>query len=101
MNRIFIRYILLIRCHIQRKQSGPCLLQPISHRLFHGHSLALSPRRFNRSLVELGTDEGKVAVYTSLLDGRSSILNTARMSFFSSDRAVRDYAREIWKVPAG
>jgi starch phosphorylase len=32
---------------------------------------------------------------------RSSILNTARMSFFSSDRAVRDYARDIWKVPAG
>jgi len=30
---------------------------------------------------------------------RSSILNTAHMGFFSSDRAVRDYAREIWNVP--
>ena len=30
---------------------------------------------------------------------RSSILNTAQMGFFSSDRAVREYAEEIWRVP--
>src|ERR1035437_6081718 len=30
---------------------------------------------------------------------RVSILNTARMGWFSSDRAVREYAREIWRVP--
>jgi starch phosphorylase len=30
---------------------------------------------------------------------RSSILNTARTGFFSSDRAVREYADEIWRVP--
>ncbi len=29
---------------------------------------------------------------------RMSILNTAAMGFFSSDRAVREYAEDIWKV---
>ena len=30
---------------------------------------------------------------------RSSIINTANMGFFSSDRAIREYAEEIWNVP--
>jgi starch phosphorylase len=32
---------------------------------------------------------------------RSSILNTARMAYFSSDRALREYAQDIWRVPVG
>jgi starch phosphorylase len=29
---------------------------------------------------------------------RSSIVNIANMGWFSSDRAIREYAEEIWKV---
>ncbi|HNO58743.1 MAG TPA: glycogen/starch/alpha-glucan phosphorylase, partial [Accumulibacter sp.] len=29
---------------------------------------------------------------------RMSILNVARSSFFSSDRAIREYCQEIWRV---
>lgn len=30
---------------------------------------------------------------------RSSVLNTANMGWFSSDRTIREYGREIWGVP--
>ncbi len=32
---------------------------------------------------------------------KSSILNTARVGWFSSDRAIREYARDIWHVESG
>ncbi|MCW1841831.1 glycogen/starch/alpha-glucan phosphorylase [Prosthecomicrobium hirschii] len=30
---------------------------------------------------------------------KASLLNTARMGWFSSDRAITEYAQEIWRVP--
>ena len=30
---------------------------------------------------------------------RKSILNTAHMAWFSSDRTIREYANDIWRVP--
>jgi starch phosphorylase len=31
---------------------------------------------------------------------RKSILNTARMGKFSSDRTIKEYARDIWNIQA-
>jgi starch phosphorylase len=30
---------------------------------------------------------------------RMSIVNTSRMSWFSSDRTIREYAKDVWNVP--
>ncbi|MFM7507614.1 MAG: glycogen/starch/alpha-glucan phosphorylase, partial [Rubrivivax sp.] len=31
---------------------------------------------------------------------RKAVLNTASMGWFSSDRTIREYAREVWGLPA-
>jgi starch phosphorylase len=46
--------------------------------------------------------ECQAAVERAYLDPdgwtRMSILNTARMGFFSSDRSIADYCRDVWRV---
>ncbi len=40
------------------------------------------------------------ALWRSSADwGRSAILNIAGMAWFSSDRTISEYARDIWDVP--
>jgi glycogen phosphorylase len=73
------------------------------------------PQRY-RELVELLTDhdyflvtadfDAYVAAQTQVAERwrdtsawwRASVLNTARMGWFSSDRAIREYATDIWNV---
>jgi starch phosphorylase len=46
--------------------------------------------------------DAQAAVEAAYLDPdrwtRMSILNTARMGFFSSDRSIADYCRDVWRV---
>ena len=49
----------------------------------------------------IGTPQRAVddAVRDPAAGGAQSILNTAGVGWFSSDRAIREYASEIWSVP--
>jgi starch phosphorylase len=72
-------------------------LEPLLHNLWHRDhfmvtadfaAYAAVQRRIDQAFADHGD-------WT-----RRAVLNTARVGWFSSDRAVRGYARDIWRVPA-
>ena len=65
--------------------------RPDPSRLFHGL------RRFRRLLGRRRCRSTSVARQQRWW--RSSIINTARMGWFSSDRTIAEYAEEIWNAP--
>jgi len=74
----------------------PELYQPLLNGLvLHDHFLVL-----NDFVSYAGKQREVAAKYRDQTAWwRSSVLNTANMGFFSSDRTIREYAEDIWNVP--
>ncbi len=71
------------------------------------HAIGHALRHLDHYMVSADFDaytEAQRAIDRRWLAGpawtRASILNVARMAWFSSDRTIREYAAEIWDVPA-
>jgi starch phosphorylase len=73
----------------------PQLFQPlVASLLYHDHYLVLADYR---SYVEKQDEVGHI-FRDERRWTRMSILNTARMGKFSSDRAIREYCEKVWEV---
>jgi hypothetical protein len=54
----------------------------------------------NRRSSSCATQRSVERLWLSTFDWtRASMLNIARMAWFSSDRTIGEYAQDIWKVP--
>lgn len=72
------------------------LFQPLFHQLMeHDQYLLLADFQAYLDCQE----QVSLAFQDSDQWTRLSILNTARMGYFSSDRAIRDYGHAIWNIP--
>jgi starch phosphorylase len=74
----------------------PALFQPILDSLLDGGDRYMVLADFE-AYVECQR-KASLAYLDAETWSRKSILNVARMGRFSSDRAISEYAREIWRV---
>ena len=76
----------------------PGRFEPIAHALRHLDHYMVSADFDSYYAAQRGIDARwqTVPAWT-----RASILNVARMAWFSSDRTIREYADDIWNVPVG
>jgi glycogen phosphorylase len=80
------------------EQGSAGLFQPVIEMLRH------TDRYFHCADFEpyVQMQEEASQLYTNQSEWlRKSILNVAGMGFFSSDRTIREYARDVWHLPAG
>src|SRR4051812_30388289 len=76
----------------------PGRFEPIAHALRHLDHYMVSADFDSYYEAQRGVDARwqTVPAWT-----RASMLNVARMAWFSSDRTIREYADDIWNVPVG
>lgn len=76
-------------------KEDPGLFQPIVDSLLYRDEYVICADF--RSYIDMQTKAGDIYLHRSIWN-RMSILNVARMGMFSSDRAIREYAEDIWKI---
>ena len=84
------------RRHLLARRSQPLSRprrQPDDQRLVHGHGRLCQLLR--------GAAEGRCHVARPSSWRAKAIRNVASMAWFSADRTIREYARDIWNVPVG
>jgi starch phosphorylase len=74
----------------------PGILAPLRHSLLEGRDPVLVLADY-ASYIEC-QNQVSAAYYDKRRWARMAILNTARVGKFSSDRTIRQYANEIWKL---
>jgi starch phosphorylase len=77
---------------------GPQHLEPLLHNLWHRDYFMVAADFAAYAAIQRRIDHD-FADHTDWT--RRSVLNTARVGWFSSDRAIRGYARDIWQVATG